>query len=229
MVVGLSAGASFAASVALGGLGVTAIGRGVSRERRMFAAIPFLFAAQHAAEAIVWLTGGAPLLRFVAVDLFLGIAVVVWPIWLPLSLGLIERSRSRQWALGATARFGTVVATCAAALLLRWQPSAYVAGGGVIYEGLPGQSLADAGICVLAYLVVAIVPFFLSTARGARAMGLTLVAALIAAAGVPATARTTAWCLFTLLVSGQIVLAEWRQRRAGNLLAVRTSAIDVTC
>ena len=79
------------------------------------------------------------------------------------------------------------------------------------------------------YLIVAIVPFFLSTARGARAMGLTLAAALIAAAGVPATARTTVWCLFTLLLSGQIVRAEWRQRRGANLRAVRTSAIDVTC
>jgi hypothetical protein len=228
-VVGLSAGASFAAALVLGGLGAAAIGRGASRERRMFAAIPLLFAAQHAAEAAVWLTGGAPLLRCLAVDLFLGIAVVVWPIWLPLSLGLIEGNRPRQWALGAAARFGAVVATCAAALLLRWQPSAYLAGGGVIYEGLPGQSLADAVICVLAYLIVAIVPFFLSTARGARAMGLTLAAALIAAAGVPATARTTVWCLFTLLVSGQIVRAEWRQRRGANLRAVRTSAIDVTC
>jgi hypothetical protein len=225
----LSGGASFTAALVLGGLGVAAIGRGASRERRMFAAIPFLFAAQHAAEAAVWLTGGAPLLRFVAVDLFLGIAVVVWPIWLPLSLGLIERSRSRQWALGATARFGTVVATCAAALLLRWQPSAYLAGGSVIYEGLSGQGPADAIICVLAYLVVAIAPFFLSTARGARAMGLTLAAALIAAAGAPSTARTTVWCLFALLLSGQIVRAEWRQRRAGNLRAVRASAIDVTC
>jgi hypothetical protein len=228
-VVGLSAGASFAASLVLGGLGAAAIGRGAPRERRMFAAIPLLFAAQHAAEAAVWLTGGAPLLRFVAVAVFLGIAVVVWPIWLPLSLGLIERSRSRQWSLAATARFGAVVATCAAALLLRWQPSAYLGGGGVIYEGLPGQGPADVVICVLAYLVVAVVPFFLSTARGARAMGLTLAAALIAAAGVPATARTTVWCLFALLLSGQIVRSEWRQRRTENLRAVRASAIDVTC
>ncbi len=152
-MVGLSAGASFAASLVLAGLGAAAIGRGASRERRMFAAIPLLFAAQHAAEAAVWLTGGAPLLRCLAVGLFLGIGVVVWPIWLPLSLGLIEGSRPRQWALGAAARFGAVVATCAAALLLRWQPSAYLAGGGVIYEGLPGQSLADAVICVLAYLM----------------------------------------------------------------------------
>jgi hypothetical protein len=227
--VGLSAGASFVASLVLGGLGVAAIGRGASRERRMVAAIPLLFAAQHAAEAAVWSTGGAPLLRCVAVGLFLGIGVVVWPIWLPLSLGLIEESRPRQWALGATARFGAVVATCAAALLLRWHPSAHLAGGGVVYEGLPGQSLTDAVICVLAYLAVAIVPFFLSTARGARAMGLTLAAALIAAAGVPATDRTTVWCLFTLLLSGQIVRAEWRQRRGANLRSVRTSAIDVTC
>jgi hypothetical protein len=225
--MGLSGGASFAASLVLGGLGVAAIARGASRERRMFAAVPLLFAAQQAAEAAVWLTGGAP--RFVAVDLFLGIALVVWPIWLPLSLGLIEENRSRQWALGATARFGAVVSTCAAALLLRWQPSAHLAGGGVIYEGLPGQSLADIVICVLAYLVVAIVPFFLSTARGSRAMGLTLATALIAAAGAPATARTTLWCFFTLLLSGQIVRAEWRQRRGANLGAVRTSAIDVAC
>lgn len=227
----MSAGASFAASLALGGLGAAAMAQRPSsaRERRMLAAIPFLFAVQQLAEAAVWLTGREPLWHFAAVDVFLGIAVVIWPIWLPLALGLIEPRRSRQWWLAATTRFGTVVATCAAALLLRWQPSAHLAGGGVVYEGLPGQSLADAILCVLAYLGAAIGPFFLSTARGARAMGLTLAAALIAAAGVPAPARTSVWCLFALLLSGQILLGEWRQRRAGNLRAVRAPAIDVTC
>jgi hypothetical protein len=194
----------------------------------MFAAIPLLFAVQQAAEAAVWLTGREPLLRFAVVDLFLGIATVVWPIWLPMSLGLIERNRSRQWALAATTRFGTVVATCAAALLLRWQPSAHLAGGGVVYEGLAGQTLADGILCVLAYLAAAIVPFFLSTVSGARAIGLTLAAALVASVGAPANARTAVWLGFALLSSGQILLAEWRQRRAVNLRMVPATAVDVT-
>lgn len=56
-----SAPASFALSGILTGFGAASIKQSSSRSRRLFAAIPLLFAAQQAAEGIVWLTvGGDP-------------------------------------------------------------------------------------------------------------------------------------------------------------------------
>jgi len=183
----------------------------------MFAAIPFLFAVQQVAEGAAWSTMRQPapaLLHGLAVNVFLGIGLVVWPIWLPLSLSFIERGTLRRWGLAWLSRFGAVVSTCAAVLLLRWRPGARIVAGGLTYDSLPGQDLADQAICVLAYFVSAVLPFFLSSERSARRMGVVLVAGLILAAAVPPSARTSLWSFCALVLSGLILVAGWRERLA---------------
>jgi len=68
----------------------------------MFASIPLIFAAQQAMEGVVWLTidGTAhATVERLAVIAFLAIALIVWPIWLPFSLRLIEHNSRRRMAL----------------------------------------------------------------------------------------------------------------------------------
>jgi hypothetical protein len=72
-------------------------------------------------------------------------------------------------------------------------------------------------------------PLFLSTARGARAMGLTLAAALIAAAGVPASARTSVRWLFALLLSGSGLAGRVARAARGNVCAVRMPVTELKC
>jgi hypothetical protein len=212
----LSAAGSFAMSLLLSAVGAASIARSPAR-RRMFAAIPFLFAVQQAAEGAVWLTMGDPrsaVLHAIAVNLFLGIGLVVWPTWLPLALSLIEQKPFRQWSLESLSRFGTVVSTCAAVLLLRWRPGARIVAHGITYDSLPGQDLADQLICLSAYGVAVIVPLFVSTERSMRTMGLLLVAALVVAGAVPPSARTSVWGFFAAVSSCLVLAAEWRERRA---------------
>src|SRR5690348_1383449 len=81
-----SATGSFAIAGVLAGLGAASMVRNSSKAQRMFAAIPFIFAAQQATEGIVWLTihdGQHASLHRLAVGAFLGFALIVWPIWLP--------------------------------------------------------------------------------------------------------------------------------------------------
>ena len=56
-----SATGSFALSGVLAGIGTVSVARNASKQTAMFASIPLIFAAQQAAEGIVWLTisGGA--------------------------------------------------------------------------------------------------------------------------------------------------------------------------
>lgn len=99
-----SAAGSFALSGVLAGVGAASVSRNTSRRHVMFAAIPLVFAAQQAAEGVVWLTieGSAhPVLHRLAVIAFLGFALIVWPIWLPSSLQLIERRLERRRVLTA--------------------------------------------------------------------------------------------------------------------------------
>jgi hypothetical protein len=181
----------------------------------MLAAAPILFGAQQAAEGVVWLTIGAPsdtMLQRLGVDVFLGFALVVWPLWVPLSLQRIERDAGRRRILAGLCWFAGGVSASAAVLLSRWQPFAQVAGHSLRYD-YPGTSdTALHVLLVLAYIASTVVPFFVSTSKLARTLGTTLVVSVVAAALIRREALTSVWCFFAAILSGVIFLAVNRSR-----------------
>jgi hypothetical protein len=210
-----SATGSFAISGVLTGLGAASIVRNKSAPHRMFAAIPFLFAAQQAAEGTVWLTIDDPAsvrLHRLAVNVFLAFALAVWPMWLPLSLRFIERNVERRRILTGLVALGAVVSTYATVLLTRWQPIARIAGHSMSYEYQHREdSVIQLGY-LLAYIVPTLVPFFVSTASLARTIGVTLIVSLALAVIVQREALASVWCFFAAILSGLIFLAVSRER-----------------
>jgi len=183
---------------------------------RMFAAIPLLFAAQQAAEGVVWLAmnrANAAGVQGLAVTVFLGFALVVWPTWLPLSLLRMERQRAPRQRLTALTAAGIAVSAYAAVLLVRWHPIAQVAGHSIRYLYSAGPSALPPGFYLLAYAVPTVAPFFISSASLARVTGLALIGSLVAAAIVERDALTSVWCFFAALLSGLVMLAVMREQR----------------
>src|SRR5690349_17575444 len=126
-----SAAGSFAVSGLLSGVGVVSLRRNVARTYGLVAAIPFIFAVQQAAEGVVWLTIPRPSaaeVQRVAATIFLGCALVVWPVWLSFALRRVERVPDRRRFLGALCWAGVVVAVTASALLARRPPIVAIAG-----------------------------------------------------------------------------------------------------
>jgi len=205
-----SATGSFALSGILIGIGAASVVRSASPSHRMLAAAPILFGAQQAAEGVVWLTVGAPsdaMVQRLAVDVFLGFALVVWPLWVPLSLQRLERDAGRRRILTGLCWFAGIVSASAAVLLSRWQSFAQVAGHSLRYD-YPGTSNAALHLLlVLAYIVSTVLPFFVSTSKLARTLGLTLVLSVVAAALIRREALTSVWCFFAAILSGVIFLA----------------------
>jgi hypothetical protein len=183
----------------------------------MFAAIPLIFAAQQAAEGVVWLTIAGPpdaLLRRVAVYAFLALALVIWPIWVPCSLRLMERNAARLRALTVMCWLGGFVSVGAALLLMRWQPVAYVAGHSIRYD-YPGSVDTPRDLLLpLAYFIPTITPLFISTAKLARTLGITLIVALVATILVQRDALTSVWCFFAAILSGVVFVALGRELAA---------------
>jgi hypothetical protein len=187
----------------------------------MLAAAPLLFGAQQAAEGAVWLTIGAPshvALQRLAVDIVLGFALVVWPLWVPLSLQRAEREPARRRILTALCWFSGGVSLSAAILLSRWQPFAQVAGHSIRYD-YPGTSNAALHVLlVLAYIVSTIVPFFVSTATMARTLGITLILSVAAAAIIRRESLTSVWCFFAAMLSALILFAVSREEATDQLV-----------
>jgi hypothetical protein len=211
-----SATGSFALAGVLTGVGVASLAQHQSRVFRLLAAAPLLFAAQQAAEGIVWLTldEKAGALHATAVNAFLGLALVVWPAYLPLSLLLAERRPRRRRALVALGVVGAIVSATAWFLLARWQPAAQAVGHSIHYEfasiDLPGREF----ILVVGYVLPTVVPFFVSSATLTRTIGLTLVVALLVTAVVERETLTSVWCFFAAILSALLLVTVRRESRS---------------
>lgn len=205
-----SAVGSFALSGVLAGTGVTAMVLNKSPEQRLFAAIPLVFAAQQAAEGVVWLTIADPAqatLQHLSVAVFLGIAVVIWPVWCPFSIFLAERNAARRRVLAVMSGIGVVVSLGAVALLVRWHPVAMVVSHSIQYVH---EASTLGRFTVLVYAVAALLPFFVSTTVLARTIGVTFVLSLVVTWLSYREALTSVWCFFAAILSGLILVAVLR-------------------
>jgi hypothetical protein len=223
-----SATGSFAVSAVLTGIGVATLTRNSWKPLRMFAAIPLLFAAQQAAEGVVWLTMGdsAGALHRLAVNAFLSAALVVWPMWLPFSLRLVERDDGRRRALTGLFWLGVLVSVYAASLLARWQPTARIAGHSISYDYQSRHETLSHVIYLVAYVVPTLVPFFVSTLALARTMGVMLIASLAVTVLVQRDTLTSVWCFFAALMSCLILVIVGKEQRGALGLPATQPALS---
>jgi hypothetical protein len=208
-----SASGSFVVSGVLVAVGTASLAQ-AKKPFRMLGLIPLLFAAQQAAEGVVWLTVASnPLtpLHQVAVDLFLGFALVLWPLWLPWSLLLVESDPARKRLLGLLVGVGTFVSVSAVALMSRWQPRAHVVGHSISYDYEASQwPVSEAHLLI--YLLPTVLPFFVSTLRLTRVMGGALLFGLATTIVLKRETLTSVWCFFAALLSVLFVIAVVREQ-----------------
>jgi len=199
----------------------------------MFASAPLIFAAQQATEGVVWLTSDGTVhatVHRLAVVAFLGFALIVWPMWLPFSLLLIERSPARSKALAGLFWLGVAAAATAVVLLTRYQPVAVITGHSIRYNRAGHTTGWLEALVLLAYFSPTILPLFVSTAPLARAIGIALTLSLVLTALIERTALTSIWCFFAAILSGLICVAIGRSEfaKAGPPLAEFTLSSEAT-
>ncbi|HXT18260.1 MAG TPA: DUF6629 family protein [Gemmatimonadaceae bacterium] len=211
-----SATGSFTLSGVLAAVGVASVTRKVQAPARMFAAVPLLFAAQQVAEGVVWLTmnsarGSTPdalgAIHRLSVYAFLAFALIVWPVWSPLSLRFIERNPARKKMLTALCALGAAIGVGAAVLLSRWQPVAAVAGHSINYSWAGSRNPIVELVVLLAYASATVVAFFVSTVRYARVIGGALVVSVAMTMLIRREALTSVWCFFAAVVSCLVLVA----------------------
>ena len=103
-----SATASFTAGAVLLGIGSLTLRSVKHRREIVFAAIPVLFAIQQLIEGVIWLTfqHDAPHLNTVMTHAYSFFSHVLWPVYVPVAVLLIEPLLSRRQALRAFAAGG---------------------------------------------------------------------------------------------------------------------------
>jgi hypothetical protein len=106
-----SASASFIAGGVLSAVGVVTLKKTEKKSEIPFASIPLLFGIQQIIEGVIWLTfhNHAPELNIIMTFIYSVFSHVLWPIFVPLSIMLLESVRWRKKVMFTLWIGGTVV------------------------------------------------------------------------------------------------------------------------
>ena len=199
-----SATASFSAGALLLGIGTLTLRSTRHRREWPFAAIPLLFAIQQLIEGVIWLTfsADAALLNSVMTHVYSFFSHVLWPVYLPVAVLMIEPPGRRRRTLIAFVVAGVAVGAYLLYVLVAFPVVSRPTGQHVEYDS-PHFFAVEV---MTLYLVSTTVSPLLSTHRGVKAFGALALLSFGAAYTFYATWFISVWCFFAALLSVVIYL-----------------------
>ncbi len=206
-----SATASFSAGALLLGIGTLTL-KSARRPREMpFAAIPMLFAIQQLTEGVIWLTFSfeAPALNAVMTYVYSLFSHVLWPVYVPVAVWLMQPPGWRRRALLALVVAGAGVGAYLLYILLEFPVVSRPVGQHIDYV----SPHFFAAVTTTVYLMSTALSPLLSTHRVVKIFGVLALASFAAAYYFYATWFISVWCFFAALLSA-IVYFHFVSRRA---------------
>lgn len=202
-----SATASFSAAALLLGIGTLTLRSAlVTRQRRAlpFAAIPMLFAMQQLIEGVTWLTftEEAAWLNAVMTYVYSFFSHVLWPVYVPVAVLLMEPAAWRRRALTAFVAAGAAVGAYLLYVLAAYPVVAKPTGQHIEYD----SPHFYAALTMTLYLLSTTVSPLLSTHRMVLVFGVLALGSFGAAYAFYATWFISVWCFFAALLSAVIYL-----------------------
>ena len=205
-----SATASFSAGVFLLGVGTltlrSALASRHSRQRcdLPFAAMPLLFAIQQLIEGVIWLTFrvDAPLLNVVMTHVYSFFSHVLWPVYVPVAVLLMEPAGWRRRGLIAFVAAGVVVSAYLLYVLAAFPIASRPTGQHIEYV----SPHFFAAVTMTLYLLSTAVSPLLSTHRMVVVFGALALLSFGAAYAFYATWFISVWCFFAALLSAVVYL-----------------------
>lgn len=202
-----SATASFGAAGILALAGVATLSKARNVREQPLAAVPLIFALQQGIEGLLWLTvpAGHPAGRGLATG-FAILALIVWPLFIPLAVGLAEPTRQRRRLILALIWPGLGVAGYSVLDIWRHPYMAWPAPHSLVY-------INDSPFpwpLMLAYLAAVCAPPLLSSSAWVRWFGIAVTAGLMATLGLFFVNLVSVWCFFAAIASAILVRHFWR-------------------
>lgn len=209
-----SAMASFSAGTVLLGVGALTLKSAKHRKEWPFAAIPLLFAIQQLTEGVIWLTfsADAPLLNTVMTHVYSFFSHVLWPIYLPLAVLMVEPPGGRRRALTSLVVAGSAVGLYLLHILVTFPVVSRPTGQHVQYDSPHFFAMA----VMLLYLSATTVSPLLSSFPWVQVFGALALMSFGAAYYFYTTWFISVWCFFAALLS-VVIYFHFSLPRAGHL------------
>jgi hypothetical protein len=197
--------ASFAGGVIISAIGVVTLKKIHRPSQILFACIPVFFGFQQFAEGFVWLTLPMPdyiLFLKIFVYIFLITAQVIWPVLIPLSVLLMEKSNKKKEILKTLLLVGIALSMYYGFCLLYFHVSPRIEGYHIKYYNDSPETLGM--IATIVYLIVTIPPLFISSVKRTHLLGILMTLSCIVTVIFFKQYLTSVWCFFAALISGVI-------------------------
>ena len=216
-----SATASFVAGSALSVLGVATLRATRRRAETAFAAVPLLFGIQQMVEGALWLSFrfDAPQLKLASTFLYSLFSHVLWPIYIPFAIGLLEVVPWRRRVIWGFQAAGLVVGSYLLYNLVVL-PLTAVAAPNIVYVS---PHFFEVPVMFL-YLAATCVSGFFSSWGMVRLFGALALVLFLITYGFFTVALISVWCFFAAVLSVIIYLHFTFTRRAGRLRTRRPGA-----
>jgi hypothetical protein len=202
-----SAGASFTSGAVLATIGAVALKSVRKPSQRMFAFIPILFAIQQITEGCLWLSlsgNASALWQPTATFIFLSIAQIAWPIWVPLSILLFEKEKSRKKILKVMTAIGILVGGSIAYCLFFYPVHSRIEEHHILYElDFPLATKIYGGAF---YFIATVLPPFVSSAKLMKALAFLILISYIITAIFYENYVISVWCFFAAIMSAVVYL-----------------------
>ena len=215
-----SATADTAAGLLVTAIGADALRRAHGPGDRALGSIPVVLGAHLLVEAVVWhgLTGTvAASTGRLAMWIYLGIAVVVLPVLVPLAVRAVEPDARRRQAMARLGVSGAGLAAIYLFGLLDGPVDVRIEGRHMAYQ----LGMSHGGLLAAVYTIVTCAPLLLSSERRIVAFGLANLLAVAVLTWLQSSALTSLWCAWAAVTSVAIATHLRRQQTAPE---VRTHA-----
>jgi len=217
-----SAGASFGASAVLSIIGTAAIMKARTVPQGLFASIPLIFSIQQLAEGMLWLclrdpqlTGWQPFFT----DLYLVFGLVVWPLWVPFTIRLLETDQKRKKILLLFLIAGFLAAAGAGYAMIFYSVDVIRADHHLHYEisFLPATK-EFVKLFTLFYLAATIVSSFISSVKRMKWLGIVFLFSYCVTVILYSSTVVSIWCYFASLLSVIVfwIISGLQEPGAGN-------------
>ena len=213
-----SATASFGASAVLGLVGAVAQAKAKSKPQRLFATIPLIFAIQQFTEGLLWLSLSNPDMaawQTFLTYIYLVFAMAIWPLWVPLTIRLLEKDASNKKIMNVLVGIGALVAVCVVLVLSLYPvrpmtpecPGCPFASTPSINQHLhyrftfPPVPKGLIGAFTVLYILATIITPFISSVKKMKWLGFAFLATYLFAVIFYNGFVISVWCFFAALLS----------------------------
>ncbi len=196
-----SAGASFSAGILLTFAGAETLRKVHKPSQIVFAGIPLFFAVQQITEGVVWVSIPRQyfLLQNIATYVYLTMALIIWPLLVPLSVLLMEKNKPRKKILMALQGVGVLVAIHYMYSLLFYRAYAEISFMHINYKSDFHSPIPPIGM--LLYLAATIAPVFISTVKRTNILGIIISVSFLISIIFFTRYLTSVWCFFAAVIS----------------------------